>query len=322
MKPVTVRTSPSLALIKYWGKIPGGTNIPATSSLAVGLHDLRTTTRVSAGDPSGTDEVFIADEPQPAGHFAPVIEALRSHARSLGRTHADISVRVDSENSFPTAAGIASSSSGFAALVLALHAWWNLDLPMHELSRIARTGSGSAARSVYGGFTRFAAGAEFAEPLYAADWWPELRVVVAVTDSGRKSVGSRDGMERTRTTSPFYEPWVEDAVRLTRLAEDAIAQRSLVTLGPLMRESYLRMVGTSIAASPPVLYWLPASVGVIRACDELRHAGLEAWETMDAGPQVKILTTMRDLPQVQARIAEVHGVQDILVSRVGGDAET
>ncbi len=318
MAAVTVQTSPSLALIKYWGKETQGINIPATGSLAVGLHDLRTKTTVTADPSAECDSVSIGGTEQPLHHFSTVIDTLRERAHASGRTDADTPLAVESGNSFPTAAGIASSSSGFAALTIALDAWWALNLPAAELSRIARTGSGSAARSVFGGFTRFQAGSESAEALYSAEWWPELRILVAITDTGPKTVGSRDGMERTRSSSPYYDAWVADARVLIGKAERALADRSVERLGPLMRESYLRMVGSSIAASPPVLYWLPASVAVIRACDELRGEGLVAWETMDAGPQVKILSTARDVEAVRERIASVAGVKTILVSGVGG----
>lgn len=319
MSEVIVQTSPSLALIKYWGKVPDRVNVPATGSIAVGLHDLRTETRVTASPSAHHDTVLIGGEEQPLHHFSIVIDTMRSHATQLAVRHADVPVLIESRNSFPTAAGIASSSSGFAALVLALNEWWDLSLSIEELSAVARTGSGSAARSVYGGFTRLDAGAEYAQALYATDWWAELRILVAITDTGKKSVGSRDGMERTRRTSPYYDAWVEDARSVGAKALHALADRSLEVLGPLMRESYLRMVGTSIAASPPVLYWLPASVGVIHACEALRSEGHVAWETMDAGPQVKILTTEGDLEAVRQKVGAVHGVQQVLVSRIGGD---
>lgn len=319
MSEVIVQTSPSLALIKYWGKVPDRVNVPATGSIAVGLHDLRTETRVTTSSSSQHDTVLIGGEEQPLHHFATVIDTMRSRATQLAVGHASEPVLIESRNSFPTAAGIASSSSGFAALVLALNDWWDLSLPVEELSAIARTGSGSAARSVYGGFTRLDAGAECAQVIYGADWWTELRILVAITDTGKKSVGSRDGMERTRRTSPYYDAWVEDARSVAAKALHALADRSLEVLGPLMRESYLRMVATSIASSPPVLYWLPASVGVIHACEALRNEGRIAWETMDAGPQVKILTTERDLEAVRQTVGAVRGVQQVLVSRIGGD---
>ncbi|MFW6234083.1 MAG: diphosphomevalonate decarboxylase, partial [Spirochaetota bacterium] len=319
MSDVIVQTSPSLALIKYWGKVPDRVNVPATASIAVGLHDLRTVTRITPSSSTHRDTVVIGGDEQPLHHFTTVIETMRSRATQLGVRHAHDPILVESRNSFPTAAGIASSSSGFAALVLALNEWWELSLPTEELSAVARSGSGSAARSVYGGFTHLDAGAESARPLYDGDWWADLRILVAITDTGKKSIGSRAAMERTRRTSPYYEAWVTDARSVAANALDALAERSLDLLGPLMRASYLRMVGTSIAASPPVMYWLPASVGVIHACESLRNDGCVAWETMDAGPQVKILTQERDVDAVRQAVGAVHGVQQVLVSRIGGD---
>ncbi len=299
--------SPSLALTKYWGKVDGGANIPATSSLAVTLRELSSTTRVERS--GGADTVLIDGVPQSESRFAPVFEAIRAEAGSTEH------FLVESSNNFPTAAGLASSSSGIAALVCAVNALLGSELPPWKLSRIARVGSGSAARAVFGGFTALPAGGTEAQPVYDAGYWPELRVVVAVLQSGPKALSSREAMERVRRTSPYFAPWMETAEELFAEAREALSIRDLDRLGHAMRLSYLRMFSTMFAADPPVLYWQPRSLAVIHACEDLRREGVQAYETMDAGPQIKVLTTEDHVERVRAALSAE--AEQVLVSGVG-----
>ena len=298
-------------------------NVPATTSVAVGLHALRTITVVEGepaaeGRPPGA-RVSIDGMEQSIAPFAAVIAALRERAQRNGSRYSEYDLTIDSNNTFPTAAGIASSSSGFAALAGSLAAFFELELSDRELSALARTGSGSAARSVFGGFTRFDSGSHEAYRIYPADHWPELRVLVAITDTARKPIGSRAAMERTRTTSPYYDAWVSDSFSLVDEAVAAIAGRDIERLGTAMRASYLRMTGSMLASDPPVIYWISQSISVIHLCDELRSNGIHAWETMDAGPQVKILTTAHDVPAIRTALEESSAVVHVLESEIGGE---
>lgn len=297
--------------MKYWGKIDGGVNLPATSSLAVTLDTLRTTTTVTTG--VDQDHVTVDGFRQPIERFAPMLQAYRN------RTNVVEPVDVRSNNSFPTAAGIASSSSGFAAIALGMDAVFETALPRSELSRIARIGSGSACRAVYGGFTTWKAGAEEAEPLLPADHWPELRILVVVMKAGPKHVTSRNGMNHTRATSPYYGSWVDLSPSLFQSACTALADRDIAALGEAMRASYLSMFASMFAARPPLLYWAPESVSLIVACETLRRQGIEVWETMDAGPQVKLLTTAQFSDQVRAAVAEAVPASRTIASAPGGE---
>lgn len=309
---VRAEASPSLALVKYWGKAPGGVNLPATPSLAVTLDGLRTVTRVSESD---IDRVVVGGEEQPLDAYRPVLTAVRARAR------ADAPLLVESSNSFPTAAGIASSSSGFAALALALDAFHNLGLSRAELSSLARLGSGSASRAVFGGFTAWAAGAESAEPILPADHWPELRLLVAVIRAGRKPVASRAGMRATADSSPIYRAWCEASPALFDRARRALERRDLEALGEAMRESYLFMFSTMFTTRPPFIYWLPESLAVIHAAERLRTDGVPVWETMDAGPQVKLLTTSEHAAAVRSAVIAAVPDASIIESRPGGEPE-
>ncbi|MDX9958526.1 MAG: hypothetical protein RBT68_08810 [Spirochaetia bacterium] len=157
--------------------------------------------------------------------------------------------------------------------------------------------------------------------MYGAEHWPELRILVAVTSTAPKADSSRGAMERTRLSSPYYGPWVHDAKRVSAEAMTALGRRDLQRLGELARLSYLRMHAAAMAADPPVLYWLPASLGVIQVCATLRARGTGAWETMDAGPQVKILCLQADLARVRDEVAEAVPGLSFIEARAGAEPD-
>lgn len=301
---VCCTASPSLALLKYWGKLEGGDNLPATPSLAVTLGGLSTRTWVRAG---GADSVTIDGEPQEPDRYSRFFNCVRA---ALG-VAAGFEAR--STNSFPTAAGLASSSSGFAALAGACALAAGKEMPAAETSALARAGSVSAARSVFGGFVLLPAGARSAVPVHDRAYWPELRVVVAITQQGRKPVSSRDGMARTAATSPFFPQWVAQSQSLLPEALAALKERDLEKLGDVARASFSMMHATALAARPSLLYWIPETVAVMDACRELREQGVGAWETIDAGPQVKIMCLSGDVEKIEARVQEwARGVETLL----------
>mgnify|MGYP006274217223 CR=1 FL=1 len=324
---VYTAASPSLALVKYWGKADAERNLPATTSLGVTLAGLETRTAVSILEPGNgattdraaepTDQVTLNGAAQPTARFAPFFDHLRS---SLS---IDYRFLVESYNTFPTAAGLASSSSGFAALALGCsvaagaEGWARAP---ETISALALRGSASASRAVYEGFTLLPAGAERASPLFRADHWPDLRILAVATTTAAKAVSSRAGMTRSAETSPYYSAWVADSARLAEEVRESVASRDIERLGAAMRLSYLRMVGTMISADPPFMYWLSDSIQGIRACEELRKSGIAAWETMDAGPQVKILTTTADLDTVRRAVVDALPTAETYETRPGAGA--
>jgi diphosphomevalonate decarboxylase len=279
------RAGPSLALVKYWGKSVKGDNLPATPSLAVTLREVRTETRAETAE---EDSVHVNGAPGDPVRFAPFFDALRL---SLGIT---ARFRAVSSNNFPTSAGLASSSSGFAALAGACARAAGLDPSLSDLSRIARAGSASAARSVFGGFVLLPAGGRSARQVFGPEHWPDLRIVVAVIEPGPKPVSSRRGMEETRAGSPYYFSWIKESSALLPEALRALKDRDIELLGETARRSYSLMHGAILGSQPPLLYWLPGTVAAIHACAALRASGIGAWETIDAGPQVKVLCLAHD----------------------------
>ncbi len=245
-----------------------------------------------------------------------VLDALRARAGS------DLKAAIDSENDFPTAAGIASSASGLAALAAAAALALGLELTPAELSVVARLGSGSAARSIFGGFVEMHPGERadgsdaIASPLLAPDAWP-LSVLVVVTCDEKKRVASTAGMERTQDTSPFWPSFVAEAPRDLAAMRSAIAARDFTALGELAEHSAMKLHALALSTRPALLYWNAATVSVMHAVGELRRGGFEAYFTIDAGPQVKVLCQPAAAAHVRATLATIAGVHRIIDSRPG-----
>lgn len=314
---VRVKASPNLALLKYWGKIDGGVNIPATTSLGLTLNRLYSETEVIFDKRIAEDRVYLSGKEQPYERFRDFFEAVRKEAERVRREPFRGAFEVRSRNNFPTAAGIASSSAGFAALALGCMSVLHIPSDSFTLSRLARIGSGSAARAVYEGFSLLAAGSGAAVPFRPKNFWPELRVLVLLINRNEKTISSRRAMEISKLHSPFYQVWRSSSERLVPLAKAALLQKKLRLLGPYIRQSYLRMFSVMMSGTEPVLYWDPRSLGVIRLCEKLRNRGLTVWETMDAGPQVKLFCHAREVRLIHKELSRYFPPSDMLLSAPG-----
>jgi diphosphomevalonate decarboxylase len=309
----------NIALVKYWGKRPGPYNLPAVGSLSLTLEGLTTRTEVRFDAALSTDELVLngkAQEGEPTRRIASFLDLVRERAGVKTRA------RVTSENNFPTAAGLASSASAFAALALAATRAAGLELPARELSILARRGSGSAARSIFGGLVEMHKGERedgtdsYAEPLDGAEAM-SLRLVVGVTTEGAKETLSTDGMRHTAETSPYYADWVRTHPADLAEAKRAIAARDLEALGVVTERSALTMHASAMAARPAVVYFIGATIDGYRAVVAMRKGGLPAWFTCDAGPHVKVLTDAKHADEVAAKLAAVPGVRSTRVCAPG-----
>jgi diphosphomevalonate decarboxylase len=316
------RARANFALIKYWGKADATLNVPAVGSISITLDALWSDTEVEFDAALAADELVL-DGRSRADQLAKVAACLDLLRRRAGvRARA----RVTSSNNFPTGAGLASSASGFAALVTAAAAALGLDLTPRERSIVARQGSGSAARSIFGGFVEMHAGTaadgsdSYAEPLLPSAAWP-LEVVIAVTAKGEKDVGSGSGMTRSAQSSPYYSAWVAGQPADLAAARLAIGARDFAALAALAEHNCLKMHAAALAAKPPLLYWNGATVQCLTAVQRLRAGGVPAFFTIDAGPQVKAICLPGARAQVAAALRAVPGVVDVLESGLGGGAE-
>lgn len=309
---------PNIALIKYWGKRDKGTNLPAVGSLSITLDGMASRTTVEF-DSSQRGDNLLLNGREDAATAAKVTACLDILRRRAGVRHG---ARVESVNDFPTGAGLASSASGFAALVTAAAGALGLPLAVNELTDIARLGSGSAPRSLFGGFALMRnepGGSVTCTALLSETEWP-LDVVIAVTESGPKNVSSRDGMERSRLTSPFYPQWVATHEADLSAGVDFVRRRDFDSLAEVAEHSCLKMHAVMMTTRPPLIYWTPATLACIQLVARLRGAGVPVFSTVDAGPQVKAICLPEARDRVRAALAEVPGVSRLIDCRLGAAA--
>ena len=323
---VTAAAGTNIALVKYWGKRDAALNLPSAGSLSLTLADLgsKTTVRFAAdaGDHAGHDRVLFQGAPAEA-RFAARVQCFLDLVRT--RAHLQLPAEVATTNSVPTAAGLASSAAGFAALALAASRAAGLQLSPTELSELARRGSGSAARSIFGGFVEMSAGTRadgtdaVACGLLDEKAW-DVRLCVAITAEGEKAIGSTVAMEQTARTSPYYQGWLASVPVDMGEARAAVAARDLAALGAVAERSALRMHACALAADPHILYWNPATVAAMATVKGLRRSGTSAFFTIDAGPHVKVLCISSDATHVQAALAATPGVVRVLLLAPGRGA--
>jgi len=290
----------NIALCKYWGKRDAELNLPVTDSLSLSLGNLGSHCTLTVADTphsvSLNGEALSPDHPFSQRLFR-FLDAFRRDDEPC--------YRVETVNTIPTAAGFASSASGFASLVMAMNMLHGWELGERALSILARLGSGSACRSLWQGFVHWHAGADpdgmdsFAEPL--PDAWPELGIGLLVLESGKKSIGSTEAMRRTVETSALYAAWPAKAAADLAAIRHAIAERDFHALGETAESNALAMHATMMAARPPVLYWQCASLEAMQKVWDARRDGLPVYFTMDAGPNLKLLFRETDTAAVKTR---------------------
>ncbi len=300
----------NIALVKYWGKRDKQLNLPAVGSLSLTLEGLSTRTEVRFDSTLAADALTLNGDTamgEPLRRISKFLDLVRMRAALSARA------QVVSANNFPTAAGLASSASAFAALALAATRAAGLELTGAELSVLARRGSGSAARSIFGGFVHLHRGVRddgddcYAEEVGGATEWG-VRLVVGVTSEGQKETLSTDGMQHTAETSPYYAQWIATSEPDLAAARKAVAARDLEALGVVTERSCLTMHASAMAARPAVVYFLGATIDGYRAVQTMRKGGLPAWFTCDAGPHVKVLTDAEHAEEISQKLAAVPGV--------------
>jgi diphosphomevalonate decarboxylase len=317
---------PNIALSKYWGKREGGGNFPAVPSLSVTLGGLETRTRVRFDSTLQQDRVVLDGERADVGTEARATELLDRVRRASGETRR---AEVRTRNDFPTASGLASSASGFAALALAASRAAGLSWSVSQVSDLARRSSASAARSLFGGFVELPAGPAGlgegthedvvlpARSIAPAGHLP-LAVLVCVTTEARKAIGSSEGMRRTMAESPYAQAWLEEAPRIHARLREALLARDFVAVGQLAEASAFAMHACAIAAG--VTYWTGATLDALAAVRSLRAAGTQAFATMDAGPHVKVLARASEAARVRDAMRSAPGVERVIEARPGEGA--
>ncbi|HEM4642819.1 TPA: diphosphomevalonate decarboxylase [Streptococcus suis] len=312
-----VRAHTNIALIKYWGKRDKELFLPMNSSLSLTLDAFYTDTKVVFDPELTADEFYLNGILQKEKEILKISRFLDLFCEYIGER---AFARVESLNFVPTAAGLASSASAFAALALATATALDLDLSPATLSTLARRGSGSSTRSLFGGFVEWDMGTgsedSMAHPIDDADW--DIGMVVLAVNTGPKKIASREGMDHTVATSPFYTAWVENAKQDLVDIKVAIASRDFEKLGQITEHNGMKMHATTLSANPPFTYWSADSLVAQEAVRQVREAtGLSAYMTMDAGPNVKVLCRASQMDELVAELGKVFPREKIITSKPG-----
>ncbi len=315
----TAAAGPNIAFVKYWGNRDDHLRLPANGSISLTLDPLETRVHVRFDAALPTDQVLVQGAEAPPATAARLTAHL-DLVRELAGLH--MPARVETQSNFPQGAGLASSAAVFAALTTAAAAAAGLHLDPRALSRLARRGSGSACRSVFGGYVEWYAGEDdatsFAEPLASAEHW-QLSDLIAIVEAEHKAVGSSTG-HALAPTSPLQAARVADAPRRLRECRSAILERDFERLAWIAELDSHMMHAVMLTSTPPLLYWTPATIAVIRTVHQARQNGIAVFCTIDAGPNVHCLCPAESADTVEHMLGQTPGVQRILRCQPGGPA--
>lgn len=309
----------NIAFIKYWGNRDIAYRIPRNDSVSMNLDHATTTTTVEFDAGLADDQVTIGEQAAQETARARVVAHL-DRVRALA--HLETKARVQSQNSFPTGAGLASSASAFAALSLAATRAAGLDLSERALSILARQGSGSACRSIPAGFVEWIAGSH-SEDSYALSIAPpehwDLRDAIAVVSTEEKKVGSFAAHAAAQTSHFLAERVQALPIRFHHVRR-AILAKDLALLGPAIEEDAIELHFIAMTSIPPIYYWSPGMVRVIQSALQWRADGLAVYFTLDAGPNVHLICEAKDVDQVATLARAVPDVLQVIVNAPGGAA--
>lgn len=311
------RAHTNIALIKYWGKADEALIIPMNNSLSVTLDRFYTETKVTFDETLSHDQLILNGEEVDAKESAKIQRYMDMIRKEAGiTTHA----LIESENFVPTAAGLASSASAYAALAGACNEALQLGLSDKDLSRLARRGSGSASRSIFGGFAEWEKGHDdatsYAHSIDANGWEDDLAMIFVVINNKSKKVSSRLGMSLTRDTSRFYQYWLDHVDEDLKETKDAISKKDFKRMGEVIEANGLRMHATNLGAQPPFTYLVPESYEAMRIVHECREADLPCYFTMDAGPNVKVLIEKKNQQAIVDKFLETFDQAQIITSDI------
>jgi diphosphomevalonate decarboxylase len=313
----------NIALVKYWGKRNDALILPQNSNVSVTLDGLTATTTVEFDAKYGKD-IFILDGKEQSGEELERVVAILNILRK--KAGINYSAKVASENNFPTAAGFASSAAGGAALALAASKAAGLSLDEKELSILARINSGSASRSIAGGFVEWAKGKKddgsdsYGVQIAGKEHWPEFRILACVLSTEKKKIKSRAGMKQSVANSPFYSAWRDTAEQDTQKMKELIKKKNFTEVGKLAEHNCLKMHATMMTTTPAIIYWNEKTVELMHAIMNWRDEGLELYFTIDAGPQIKIICLAKNVAEITKRVKAL-GVDQVMECKPGDNAK-
>lgn len=311
---ITARAHTNIALVKYWGKENEELIIPANSSLSLTLDEFYTDTSVKFDESLNSDAVILNGKVINDAKITKFMDIIRQ------KTNINTFAHIESTNHVPTSAGLASSASAYAALAAAGSKAAGLNLNEKDLSRLARRGSGSATRSIFGGFSAWNKGNDD-ESSYGYSIEDPVRMdvnmIAIILDNQPKKISSRKGMKLSIETSPYYQSWIQQTTTDFQTIKNAISDNDFTTLGKTAELNAMRMHSLTLSSDPSYLYINADSLEVINMVKELRESGIECYYTMDAGPNVKIICQSDNIAVITNKLSDKFYSEQIKISGPG-----
>lgn len=320
MSKVTVQSPANIAFIKYWGMKDPQLNLPHNDSISMTLSGCQTITTIDTKTDRAEDTIEIEHE----GTFslleknsAKNKKAYEQIERIRALAHSHDKVQIKTKNTFPSDAGIASSASGFSALTGALLLAYGLPEIFSDkthLSRLVRlAGSGSAVRSVYGGYVAFTAGEDdtsVAKQIANENHW-DLVDIIAIVSTAKKDISSTQGHERV-DSSPYFETRLKEMQPRINDTRTAIREKNFAQIGPLIEADTISMHAVMMTSAPPIYYWQPGTIAVMNAVMQWRKEGLESYFSIDAGANVHVICEKKNASELEKRLQRISFVQSTI----------
>jgi len=310
----------NIAFVKYWGKIDSEMNLPLNNSISMNTSEMYTTTTIEFSKDYEKDMVFLSGKLVSGKSLERIVNHLNIIRKMADK---NLKAKIVTENSFPTAAGMASSAGGFAALSLAATTALGIELTEKELTILARRGSGSASRSIPSGFVEWLSAVRsedsYAYSIEGPDHF-DIRDIVAVVSSGKKPVSSTIGHSRAET-SPFFKARLGLVSKNLKDVRKGIVEKDFSLLGPALERDAISMHVVTMSSEPPIFYWLPATMKIIHFIQNIRSSGAQAYFTIDAGPNVHIITLPEYQKEIESNLKKMPEVERIISNKPAGQAK-
>ncbi len=327
MKKASAKANANIALVKYWGKRDEKLILPQNSSISMTVSGLQAHTTVAFSKSYRADSLTLNGKRMGPGDkdYDDYVGRFLAVVRKEAGTR--MGARICSRNNFPTSAGLASSAAGFAALAAAVNEALAMGLNKKGLSILARKGSGSAARSVLGGFVEWSKGTKkdgsdsYARQIAAPNHWSEFRMLICLSSRKEKKVKSRAGMQQTVATSPFYGCWKASVSEDLKKVKKGIMEKNFSLVGKAAEKNCLKMHALMMSTRPALIYWNAVTLELINSVWRWRKEGLECYFTIDAGPQVKIMCLKNQLTELKKRCRKIKGLAGLVAAEPGGEPE-
>ena len=317
----TASANSNTALIKYWGKQDEELILPMNNSISLTVDSLSTKTTVEFSDKFTKDQFFLNEEIQAGTVEKRVIkhlDLLRSEANK------NTKAKVMSHNNFPTAAGLASSASGFAALTVAACKALNLDKNHKELSILSRRGSGSSSRSIFGGYVEWVKASDtnesYSKQIADKDHF-DIRDIVVIFKQQERKHSTREAMRLSKKTSPLFQARIDYVEKNLKKVRKAIQEKDFTLLGQTAESDCLLMHSVAITSNPSLLFWTSETIAIINLVENLREGGIEAYYTIDSGANMHILTLPTFADEIEMILNRIPYVTKTVVCKPGDGAK-